>query len=113
MPDMKKSQSHRKFRVGEIGPKPKELSAKTWEVLAQPVPQVIEQIEEAAKQTPERIEVTVVLEGMSAAQFHFVAALLKAARGMTDAEIAAYLLRSGCEREMERLATAYNQGRQK
>ena len=67
------------------------------------VAKAMEAAMEALKNPPAELERTITLKGGSAAKLHFVETIL-VALGIPQDEVGAYLLRSGAERELQRLS---------
>lgn len=86
-----------------------------WQHLKKPIAEITEQVQEAAVNVPETIEIpAMTLTGQVAAHYHVLGTIIKASMGFTDEEVAYYLLRIGIQREIGLIAfLADNDGENK
>jgi len=67
-------------------------------------------VEEKLSNPPEEISVNLVLTGNGAKRYHFVMSILSSIYPeLNEEEVHKYLLRSGVERELERITNIWNQ----
>lgn len=77
--------------------------------LAKPT-EIIKSVEEKLSNTPDEISVNLILTGNGAKRYHFVMSILASIYPeLNEEEIHKYLLRSGVERELERITNIWNQ----
>lgn len=77
--------------------------------LAKPT-EIIKSVEEKLSNPPQEISVNLVLTGNGAKKYHFVMSILSSIYPeLNEEEVHKYLLRSGVERELERITNIWNQ----
>ena len=77
--------------------------------LAKPT-EIIKSVEEKLSNPPKEISVNLVLTGNGAKRYHFVMSILSSIYPeLNEEEVHKYLLRSGVERELERITNIWNQ----
>jgi len=69
---------------------------------------IIEEVQEALKNSPEEIEITIKLSGIGAKKYNFISKVLEVGFGESSENISQYLLRAGIEREIARILKAMN-----
>ncbi len=77
--------------------------------LAKPT-EIIKAVEEKLSNVPDEVSVNLILTGNGAKRYHFVMSILESIYPeLNEEEIHKYLLRSGVERELERITSIWNQ----
>ena len=81
---------------------------KIWQKPLTPVHQILAEIEDDIKTPPEEVEINIKLTGRGAKRLYFITRILQSAFAETPEEIFKYLITSGVEQEIHKIAAATN-----